>query len=188
MDDFRNVLEEYELRELYGDGDFFTWANKRSGDGMIFERLDRFFTTLSWRLMYPSAKTTNLEFFSSDHRAIRLHLQYSGKENRDGHQHKTKQFRFEKYWCFEDDCKAVIELAWQAANGEASLINKIEKCKMELQSWVGSKVRSLPKKLKKEREKLNQLKQSDSWAKSKNDVKELEKSVAKLTGKKFLWK
>ncbi|KAK6128869.1 hypothetical protein DH2020_037386 [Rehmannia glutinosa] len=187
MEDFRNVVEECELRELYGDGDFFTWVNRRSGDEMIFERLDRFFTTLTWRLMYPCAKVTNLEFYSSDHRAIWLQLRFEGREASDGLRQKARQFRFEKYWTFEDDCKQIIEQVWRDGNGDGTLMNRIERCKVELQTWVGVKFKSLPKKLKKSRDKLNCLKKSNTWAKSENEIKELENSLQNLAyGKKCI--
>ncbi|KAK6152706.1 hypothetical protein DH2020_012345 [Rehmannia glutinosa] len=72
MELFRNAIEECELREIYGVGEFFTWVNRRSGSDIIFEKLDRFFSTFNWRILYPTANSFTLEYFSSDHRAVEI--------------------------------------------------------------------------------------------------------------------
>lgn len=42
MNDFLEVLETFELKDLGYEGSSFTWCNDHYGDGRIFERLDRF--------------------------------------------------------------------------------------------------------------------------------------------------
>lgn len=41
MQAFRDVLDCCALQDLHFEGDRFTWANRRSNDQIIFERLDR---------------------------------------------------------------------------------------------------------------------------------------------------
>ncbi|KAK6160648.1 hypothetical protein DH2020_004029 [Rehmannia glutinosa] len=72
MDEFRTTVDACELREIYGEGDFFTWVNMRNGEDAIWEKLDSYLSNLSWRLLYPAAISENLEFYSSNHRALQL--------------------------------------------------------------------------------------------------------------------
>ncbi|KAK6153786.1 hypothetical protein DH2020_013425 [Rehmannia glutinosa] len=47
MEDFRTAIKTCELRDIYGDDNFYTWCNKRSGVEEIWEKLDRFLGNLA---------------------------------------------------------------------------------------------------------------------------------------------
>ncbi|XP_073133789.1 uncharacterized protein [Henckelia pumila] len=74
MQAFREVLEVCELQDLHCSGEWYTWVNMRERTGLIFERLDRFVGNLEWKLLYPSASVSSLEFYHSDHRPIQISL------------------------------------------------------------------------------------------------------------------
>ncbi|XP_073051733.1 uncharacterized protein [Primulina eburnea] len=48
---FRDTLDACSLQDLHSKGEFFTWANLRASNNIIFERLDRFVATIDWRLL-----------------------------------------------------------------------------------------------------------------------------------------
>ncbi|KAK6131450.1 hypothetical protein DH2020_034816 [Rehmannia glutinosa] len=110
MEEFRTTINACELREIYGDGDFFTWANMRTGKDVIWEKLDRYLSNLSWRLLYPGALAKNLKFYSSDHRALQIIWSRNGEGGRHLRSGRNKnRFRFEKCWIEEAECRGVIE-------------------------------------------------------------------------------
>ncbi|KAK6164360.1 hypothetical protein DH2020_001224 [Rehmannia glutinosa] len=189
IDEFNKVIEECELREIYGKGDWFTWVNKRAGDELIFEKLDRFLSTLQWRLLYPTAIMRILEFYSSDHRAVSIIWQRERNSSTANKHQGTKRVKFEKFWSVESDCYYVVERGWNKEGNDTSLERKLENCKNELRRWADNKFHHLPRHLKQERDKLNALKHSKQWRRVEMDIADLEKKVEKLaTQEEMFWK
>ena len=52
----------------------FTWTNKREGQALIQERLDRFFINPSWCLLYLEARVMHLTTCHSDHCPVMLDM------------------------------------------------------------------------------------------------------------------
>ncbi|KAK6153958.1 hypothetical protein DH2020_013597 [Rehmannia glutinosa] len=101
IDEFNRVIEECELREIYGEGDWFTSVNRRSGEEIIFEKLDRFLSTFNWRLLYPIAKKYTLEYYSSDHRAVGINWRSRVTMHLTNSEPRGRKFKFEKFWSIE---------------------------------------------------------------------------------------
>ncbi|KAK3212447.1 hypothetical protein Dsin_017153 [Dipteronia sinensis] len=53
MSKFREALDDCGLDDLGFTGPQFTWCNKREGNEMILERLDRCTSTPPWKLLFP---------------------------------------------------------------------------------------------------------------------------------------
>ncbi|KAK6148916.1 hypothetical protein DH2020_016441 [Rehmannia glutinosa] len=189
IDEFNRVIEECELREIYGEGDWFTWVNRRSGEEIIFEKLDRFLSTFNWRLLYPTAKKYTLEYYSSDHRAVGINWRSRGTKHSTNSEARGRKFKFEKFWSIESECSDMVEKGWNINGADTSLAEKMAACKKELQMWADSKFRHLPRCIKNEREKLNHLKHSSRWRQATEDVTNLEAKVEKLTTQEeIFWK
>ncbi|KAL8536143.1 hypothetical protein ACS0TY_011686 [Phlomoides rotata] len=61
--DFRDVVSDLGLFDLNSVGPKFTWTNKRSGDDLILERLDKFLANQGWLDNFPNVEVRNLNFF-----------------------------------------------------------------------------------------------------------------------------
>ena len=68
MAGFREALDDCELEDLGFGGSPFTWCNKRDGEALIHERLDRCTGNQDWKVLFPFFKVSHLDFGRSDHR------------------------------------------------------------------------------------------------------------------------
>ncbi|XP_075486421.1 uncharacterized protein LOC142526031 [Primulina tabacum] len=180
---FRDVLEDFSLQDLHGEGEFFTLVNRRSSDALILARLDRFVASFEWRLLYPASLVQSLEFYHSDHRSILLELR--GPQQQPIRKHNV--FRFEPHWITEFDCKDVIERGWCKSDSSLSLPNCLLSCKAALRVWAGACFNNLPRQIKRKRHHLNLLKSDYLWKHSEADIRELEREVEKLAHKEELY-
>lgn len=144
MQAFRDVLDNCALQDLHCEGDRFTWVNRRSHDQIIFERLDRFVGNFQWRLLYPTAVISSLEFYHSDHRPILIQLQRSPAENHSLLASLKRPFRFEACWLFESDCGQSVLEGWTKYDSFLSLPDRISQCVQKLKQWARTKVRLVP--------------------------------------------
>lgn len=55
-------------------GKQFTWANKWENGDFVQGRLDRFVGSLEWNILFPNAQVTNLGFYHSDYRSMKIML------------------------------------------------------------------------------------------------------------------
>jgi exonuclease III len=60
MQDFRDILDQCQLRDLGYRGPWFTWDNRRQGTENIRERLDRAVASNEWMELYPNAMVKHL--------------------------------------------------------------------------------------------------------------------------------
>lgn len=189
MQAFRDTLEVCEIQDIHCHGDPFTWVNRRSEDSVIFERLDGFVGNLKWRLMFPAARASALEFYHSDHRTIYLVLKNTFAQRSTNPKNSTTLFRFEQFWLTEVDCGKVIKRGWEAKGHNSTLTERISSCKYELQSWANQLFKNIPKQLKDKRAQLNKLRTSQGWDYAINRIKELEHDIENLaTKEKMYWR
>lgn len=59
---FREALDDSGLEDLGFVGPTYTWCNKREGDALIQERLDRFTGNWDWSQLFPNFKISHLIF------------------------------------------------------------------------------------------------------------------------------
>jgi exonuclease III len=69
---FRRALSVLELKELYLNGRRFTWSNER--ERPTLEKLDRVFSTVDWKALYPDAFLSAMSTGPSDHCPLVLSL------------------------------------------------------------------------------------------------------------------
>ncbi|XP_073153714.1 uncharacterized protein [Henckelia pumila] len=95
---FREALYNCNLQSLHCDGETFTWVNRRVGDGLIFENLDRYVSSFDWRMLYPTTRCSSLYFYHSDHRPLLMHLGVLSHTDLFRPKSCDKLFRFEATW------------------------------------------------------------------------------------------
>ncbi|XP_073030650.1 uncharacterized protein [Primulina eburnea] len=183
MQAFREALDFCELQDLHCSGEFFTWVNCRESNRIMFERLDRFVAYLKWRLFFPAARATSLEFFHSDHRPICMRLKGDQINSHTSRGLHKSMFRFEKGWLLEDDCREVIEQGWGGRGPYCSILERMESCKNALICWDNNKIRKIPRRLRAQRKKLNDLRTSSKWIGNMPQIKELEIEIENLATK-----
>lgn len=86
-------------------GPAYTWTNKRSTSGAIFESLDRDVATVEWLTIHAEAYVTHLPRRKSDHAAIMLRLRV--------HQSRQRKFKMEPWWFGVEGFREVWEEIWQ---------------------------------------------------------------------------
>ncbi|KAK2636582.1 hypothetical protein Ddye_031374 [Dipteronia dyeriana] len=69
MENFHDELDFCELTDTGFIGPHFTWSNKRDS-GLVQERLDTGVSGFCWSQLFPFSSIENLDFWSSDHRAL----------------------------------------------------------------------------------------------------------------------
>ncbi|KAL5542373.1 hypothetical protein UlMin_010083 [Ulmus minor] len=139
MKHFQEALDHCCLRNITSTGEFFTWANKQVGSAFIQERLDRYVSTLAWGQRFPNSRCQNLNFYSSDHRAIRILLGPSPVWVRKKSNGSRKgRFHFEELWATDEECRLVVASAWdkrRATNKLAGVVNGLQRCAKETDAW-----------------------------------------------------
>ncbi|XP_073307184.1 uncharacterized protein [Primulina huaijiensis] len=189
MQAFREVLELCELQDLHCSGEFFTWVNRRDSANIIFERLDRFVGNMKWRLHFPVARVTSLEFYHSDHRPLCLQLYSDQLQDRIRRANLHLSFRFEKGWLLEEGCREVIEHGWGSSDIGSSILQRINSCKNDLLHWDSSRLRRIPKRLKSKRDHLNTIKTSTQWHDNISQINMLEIEIENLaTQEEMYWR
>ncbi|KAL8525789.1 hypothetical protein ACS0TY_015142 [Phlomoides rotata] len=133
MADFDDVLDELGMRELITLGPKFTWLNKRTGRGRIWEKLDRFVANDSWCERFPNAVVSNGDFYGSDHRAIKIRL--LDRNMKEGGT-ISKRFMYENKWQLETGYKEAVQEAWAEGGTGSKLVDRLNSCSRKLQTWA----------------------------------------------------
>ncbi|KAK6147624.1 hypothetical protein DH2020_018536 [Rehmannia glutinosa] len=181
MEAMREALEDCELRSMHANGEFFTWVGRSTSQQVVFERLDRYLNSDSWRHLFPAAVATNLEFYHSDHRPVEITLGPRHVDWSRGNQNSRKNFKFEACWLHEENVEMIIEEGWGIAPPGSSLQERIKVCGDYLNAWAGSRFRRIPKIFAEQRKKLNSLKNHHNWVKAGPQINELERNIEKLS-------
>ncbi|KAL5576068.1 hypothetical protein UlMin_017767 [Ulmus minor] len=139
MQNFQEALDHCCLRNITSMGEFFTWANKQLGSDFIQERLDRYVSTLAWGQLFPNSRCQNLNFYNSDHRAIKIMLGPSLVWVRKKSNGSRKgRFHFEELWATDEECRRVVSFAWGKGGDSdklAAVVNGLQRCANETDAW-----------------------------------------------------
>ena len=68
------------MEDMGFSGPIFTWSNKREGNSMILERLDRGLCNRGWKNLFSDSIIHHLDFWGSDHRLLLLEAKESGRQ------------------------------------------------------------------------------------------------------------
>ena len=102
--------------DLYGGR--FTWRGSRyDGEERIFEKLDRIFCNMKWRLRFSEVLVKIIPRLFSNHHPLKLVLRESSifKENRP--------FRFEVMWLTHDSFTKFLQENWNELGDISSNLN-----------------------------------------------------------------
>ncbi|KAK3204446.1 hypothetical protein Dsin_018492 [Dipteronia sinensis] len=141
---FREALDDCGLEGLGFVGPLFTWCNKREGETMIQERLDRCTGSIKWKLLFPHFTVFHLDYWRSDHRPILL--EFSNHSVVLGNVRKKRRFHFEECWMDNQDCRDLISRVCVDRGGFNAVdvvIGNIKACGLSLDSWNGQCKRRL---------------------------------------------
>ncbi|XP_029145233.2 uncharacterized protein [Arachis hypogaea] len=109
----------------------FTWSNRRKGDELIQERLDRFLVGVDWQRLYPNATVLRLSESGSDHSP--LLLDFNPRTERSKH-----RFKFQERWCSNDEIRQIVREVWhEQIDGSAMYIlaQKLKRCRHKIVRW-----------------------------------------------------
>jgi hypothetical protein len=127
MGEFREVVQDLELKELNLRGRKFTWSNSRTQT-----RIDRAFCSTDWDLMFPNVYLQALSSRISDHCPLLL----AGC----GTVQRYKGFRFEVFWPRLPGYSDVVAAAWGrqtlVSNPFLRLHTKLQRTSKALRAWA----------------------------------------------------
>ena len=132
MDSFRRVVNFCGFKELGYCGLDFTWFNMKERMDRISLRLDRALATSDWLESFKSPKVHHLVESTSDHYI--LTITDSPPPTRKSKRH----FHFEAMWVKREDCREVIEAAWDLGTLSAMLegvASNLKICAISLANW-----------------------------------------------------
>ncbi|KAL5579332.1 hypothetical protein UlMin_011774 [Ulmus minor] len=135
MRSFQDTLALCGMRDLSFSGEKFTWVNKRVGVFFVHKRLDRYVGGWAWRSLFSRAQVTNLPYYHSDHRAIRVKLGCSTVWVRKKDL-KSHRFHFEEIWEMDKECKDVVVSSWNSSDkgmGAKDIVDKLKIVEKEKQ-------------------------------------------------------
>ncbi|KAL5566076.1 hypothetical protein UlMin_029240 [Ulmus minor] len=149
MRSFQFCLDLCGLKDLSFTGKKYTWVNMQGYGDCIQERLDQFFGTFDWQTLFPNAQVTNLSFFHSDHRVVKISLGSSWVWVRKPVGNKRKRrFHFEEIWASELECRELIASHWsmdKAKVGVEDVTVCLKNCAVEIDRWGFKKFGNLRK-------------------------------------------
>lgn len=93
--DFRNMVDDLELRDLGYSGLWYTWERGRHPSSRIRERLARFLDSQRWNAAFALAVVEHLWRMKSYHTPIMVRLLGSSRK----HKRRKRSFKFEQHGC-----------------------------------------------------------------------------------------
>ena len=108
MDNFIDVINFCDLKDIGFVGPKFTWIYQKADGTQIWERLDRALATAEWLELFPAAKLYHQSTLASDHSMLLLRMVAGSNRKR-----VKRSFKFESIWLKESSCEEVVRSAWE---------------------------------------------------------------------------
>lgn len=128
--DFRNMVDDLELRDLGYSGLWYTWERGRHPSSRIRERLARFLDSQRWNAAFALAVVEHLWRMKSYHTPIMVCLLGSSRK----HKRRKRPFKFETTWLLDDDCERRVVEVLKGCEGP-SFSERISSVADELTLW-----------------------------------------------------
>jgi hypothetical protein len=136
-------MDSLGMIDLDFSGNPFTWSNKRRGDQLIKERLDRGIANPKWVHLFPHFSVRHLPAQSFDHNPILLDMAHSDLS-------LPRPFRFEEFWTFDATCSSVVSEAWNnslSGSPQHNLSNNLTNTTTALKLWNKNHFRNIQAKI-----------------------------------------
>lgn len=104
--DFNNCLLDIMQDDMPFKGFWFTWTNKRGGDGSNKSKLDRVLTNVAWLDLFPNAEASFLAPGMSDHCLISVSMVPPNG--------RRKPFKFFNFWLQHPEFSQILNNSWSA--------------------------------------------------------------------------
>lgn len=176
---FRDVVDECGFLDLGFVGPQFTWSKYFEAGHSVWERLDRGLANYEWLARFARALVHHLHSDSSDHRPILI------VPTRLEMDRKKKIFRFEM-WLSDKGCAKMVEVVSLAHDFDHSnfwVMDKIEKCGVEILKWSREHFGSMKNELMLKRKMLAEVEKEAMLSGCNNRVRELKLEIDTLMGK-----
>ncbi|KAL5539433.1 hypothetical protein UlMin_045908 [Ulmus minor] len=191
MMNFQSCLDLCGLKDLSFSGEQFTWVKRQGLGDCIQERLDRFVGTFDWGTLFPNAKVTNLAFFHSDHRAVKISLGSSWVwVRKQAGSKRQRRFHFEEIWASDLECRELITSNWaidKAKAGVEDVTVRLKNCAVETDRWGFNKYGSLKKSILETQTDLEAKKADNSFRDHITDIRLLERRLEFLNNKEEIY-
>jgi len=129
MQQFRDALNECELKEIHLQNRKFTWSNERRDPTLM--KLDRVFCNADWDCTFTSHVLHNLSTSLSDHAPLLLSNQSGPRQPRT--------FSFKIFWTILPGFKEVVTRVWTTTSNHHEpfhiLYNKLLVTAQNLRGW-----------------------------------------------------
>ncbi|KAF2926841.1 hypothetical protein DAI22_06g159100 [Oryza sativa Japonica Group] len=102
---FCNYTRCLGLIDMGYNGPAYTWTNKRKGNEVIFERLDRCLANVEWCHHFPNTNVYHIPLIYGDHAPILVLLNPNFRKPK-------RSFKFENWWLLEEDFNTVAKNSW----------------------------------------------------------------------------
>ncbi|XP_050245813.1 uncharacterized protein LOC126693715 [Quercus robur] len=185
MDKFRQVVNLCGFKDLGFCGPDFTWCNMKEGSSRILLRLDRAFASSEWLNHFKDPIVHHLVESTSDH-CILITTDPSRPVNK-----RNRRFHFEAMWTKRDDCKEVIDAAWNSgtlAITPDGIASNLQRCAAALSTWNQNVVGNITKKIQEKKRALSSLSIDDRGNKGA-EVNRLRREINDLLdSEEIIWR
>ena len=139
MEDFRKILDWCELKNIWFQGQEFTWSNCRDGSNLIQERLDGGVHSFEWGMLFSNSFIRHLNFNFSDHRPLLVEVLNVELMLDRGVIRGWRRFHFESCWVEREDCHRLVSQNWILSKKGIAMdrvSSAISNCLRNLSRWI----------------------------------------------------